>query len=193
MAASVGQIECRIDVSDGVKCRFLFVGQGVQRKGLHHLLISWRSMPKSFLDNSELIIVSRRLDPKMAELANECEVSVISGVSDQGLQQLYLDSDVFILPSLVEGFGLVLLEALSYGCFLISTNNTGLQDMCLAENSYICFDAGSVGQLMAALNRTYLMFSAGLIHPHSIANNVLENQADHFRESIQSVVRGYEG
>ena len=44
------------------KCRFLFVGQGIHRKGLHHLLIAWK---KANLKFSNLNIVSRYLDPQI--------------------------------------------------------------------------------------------------------------------------------
>ena len=50
-------------------------------------------------------------------------------MSQPELEQLYQQADVFVLPSLVEGFGYVYLEALARGCFCLGTWNTGLPDV----------------------------------------------------------------
>ena len=44
------------------RCNFLFVGQGIHRKGLHHLLMAWK---KADLKYSNLNIVSRFIDPQI--------------------------------------------------------------------------------------------------------------------------------
>ena len=111
-------------------CRFLFVGSGLHRKGLHHLLEAWRNAQ---LQHSKLTLVCRFIDPQIRSNFSLPEgVELQSAVSQQQLDELYSAADVFVLPSLVEGFGYVYLEALARGCFCIGTENTGLPDIAAA-------------------------------------------------------------
>ncbi len=108
-------------------CRFLFVGSGLHRKGLHHLLEAWRNAQ---LQHSKLTLVCRVIDPQIRSNFSLPEgVELQSAVSQQQLEELYSAADVFVLPSLVEGFGYVYLEALARGCFCVGTENTGLPDI----------------------------------------------------------------
>jgi len=108
-------------------CRFLFVGSGLHRKGLHHLLEAWRNAQ---LQHSKLTLVCRFIDPQIRSNFSLPEgIELQSAVSQQQLEELYSAADVFVLPSLVEGFGYVYLEALARGCFCIGTENTGLPDI----------------------------------------------------------------
>ncbi len=50
-------------------------------------------------------------------------------VSDQELRWLYENAEVYVLPSLSEGFGLPGLEAMAHGCPLISSNATCLPEI----------------------------------------------------------------
>jgi glycosyltransferase involved in cell wall biosynthesis len=105
--------------------KFLFVGQGVQRKGLHHLALAWR---KAGLANARLDLVCTGLaDPIRAMLPDN--IALHDRLPAGDLARLYREAHVFVMPSLVEGFGLVYLEALSFGCHCIYTPNTGVPDL----------------------------------------------------------------
>ncbi len=132
------------------RCRFLFVGQGVQRKGLHHLLRVWRDARPA---NSELIVIARRLDPGLDELLRQTSLQYYPGVSATKLEDAYASSDVFVMPSLVEGYGLVYLEALSHGLVCIGTKNTGLADIREARDRIRTIEAGDLGALAEEMGR----------------------------------------
>lgn len=109
--------------------RFLFVGQAIHRKGVHHLLAAWRSQrPK---DAVLTMVCSRTQDGLLDDLPPGVEVKC--GLSNAQLWEEYCKAHCFVLPSLVEGFGLVLLEALSAGCYTIFSENTGFADIGLSE------------------------------------------------------------
>jgi glycosyltransferase involved in cell wall biosynthesis len=106
--------------------RVLFVGQMVQRKGLEYLLKAWKKLQ---LPNAELVLAGRgRVDTKLLA-AFECDFICMNDLSDRRLEELYDSSDLFCMPSLVEGFGLVYLEALAHGLPVIATPNTGAADL----------------------------------------------------------------
>jgi alpha-1,3-rhamnosyl/mannosyltransferase len=55
------------------------------------------------------------------------------------------------MPSLVEGFGQVYLEALAEGCPVLGTSNTGLPD--IGGEAVNIIEAGDVDQLTARLEK----------------------------------------
>lgn len=153
---------------DHAACRFLFVGQGVQRKGLHHLLKAWRLAD---LPGAELLVVSRRMDPGIAALGS-ARVTFVNGLSQVELETLYSQCSVFVMPSLVEGFGLVYGEALNAGLYCIGTRNTGLPDLQLNSDQSILVSPGDVEGLAVALVDAHEKWRRGEIDKNSIANSV---------------------
>lgn len=102
--------------------RFLYVGSVIARKGVPVLLEAWRRLAPR---DAELLIVGnigayeRKLIPDLPGLR------LIGQVARSDIAQVYASCDVFVLPSLFEGFGLVILEALASGLPVISTPHTG--------------------------------------------------------------------
>lgn len=135
--------------SDG-RARFLFVGQGLQRKGLHHLLKVW---PRVRGSNAELVLVCSRIDPAMKTTIADCGDSVVlmANLTRAQLGEEFAAADVFVMPSLVEGFGLVFLEALSAGCFCIGTPHTGLADLDLPDDVARIVPCGDINALEEAI------------------------------------------
>jgi len=56
-------------------------------------------------------------------------VKRLGEVSEEQLRDLYSEAEVFIYPSLYEGFGLPILEAQACGCPVISSNSTSLPEV----------------------------------------------------------------
>lgn len=134
----------------GENYRVLFVGSGIQRKGLHHLLTAWSlATPPA---GAELTIVCRTIDPALAELARRTPGCVLlPGVSGSKLGELYRAADLFALPSLLEGFGLSFLEALAEGCPVLGTDATGVPDLGTEADGVFTVAAGDVTALAAAI------------------------------------------
>lgn len=128
---------------------FLFVGQGVQRKGLHLLVEAWR---QADLGDARLVVVASRLDPEIERFAEGAPRLDLRGRAGRAeLEDLMRTSDTLVLPSVVEGFGLVLGEALAHGARLIASSNTGLPGMGLPPHLGRVVEAGKVAALVAAL------------------------------------------
>ncbi len=128
----------------------IFVGSGGQRKGLHHLLLAWKqaTLPTS----SKLTLVCRVIDTEIERIAAATpRVEILRGVAQQRLNALYAQSSLFVMPSLVEGFGLVYLEALAQGCPVLGTANTGLPDLGGEADGIFLVAPGSVEELVGRL------------------------------------------
>lgn len=119
---------------------FLFVGTLEPRKNLERLILAYALLPKSQRDQLSLIIAGGKgwgnLDLLTLLKKNGLEESVklLGYVEEEQLAALYANACFLAMPSIYEGFGLPLVEAMQYGTPVL-TSNTG----CLAE---IAGDAG---------------------------------------------------
>lgn len=108
--------------------RALFVGSGIYRKGLHHLLDAWKTA--TLPAGATLTIVARVIEPALlAQLRTVPGVIYLSGLPAAGLARLYAESSLFVMPSIVEGFGQVYLEALAHGLPVLGTENSAVADL----------------------------------------------------------------
>ncbi len=99
----------------------LYVGRLNPLKGVHYLMEAFRQLN---LKNSTLHLVGGNEYPSgwlEKNLSNNTKIKYYGSVPHNQLSQIYLNSDLFIFPSLYEGFGLVVLEALSHGLPVIAT------------------------------------------------------------------------
>jgi glycosyltransferase involved in cell wall biosynthesis len=130
----------------------LFVGTGIQRKGLHHLLLAWRRA--HLPSGSQLTLITRKMDPGLQSLVSTTPGIVLRpGVSNYELMEAYQRADVFVMPSLVEGFGQVYLEALSFGLPVIGSDNTCLPDLGGEADGILSVAPGDIDGLAATLTR----------------------------------------
>jgi glycosyltransferase involved in cell wall biosynthesis len=143
----------------------LFVGSGIQRKGVHHLLHAWKSalLPAG----STLTLVCRSMDPALEELIRDAPdgVRVIRGVTSSELIELFGSSSIFVMPSLVEGFGQVFLEALAWGCPVLGTDHTCLPDLGGEKDGVFIVPAGDVDCLREKLE----LLASTLVGPGALA------------------------
>jgi glycosyltransferase involved in cell wall biosynthesis len=81
--------------------------------------------------HASLTLVCRDFDPPMRPLVERAGPAVkhLPGVGADELAALYARSHLLVLPSLVEGFGYVCLEALTRGCPVAGTRHTSVADL----------------------------------------------------------------
>jgi glycosyltransferase involved in cell wall biosynthesis len=122
----------------GVKAgpvRLLFVGNCARRKGLD-LLISALSQVKRTHVRLDLV-GSLDFDPQfVAELRRSVDllglkevVSFHGRVSDDALERLYRESDLFVMPSYYEGYGIVYGEAMRAGLPIIAQDAGAVREI----------------------------------------------------------------
>jgi glycosyltransferase involved in cell wall biosynthesis len=93
----------------------LFVGVCAVRKGVHFALEAWLKSPAS--KDGNFIIVGEFLpayQEKLASMLAHPSVKVLGHRND--VPELMRKSDILVLPSIEEGFGLVIAEAMGSGC-----------------------------------------------------------------------------
>lgn len=172
--------------SSGNRCNFLFVGQGVQRKGLHHLIAAWR---EARVGDASLTLVCTRIDPGIKAMLTGTNITLVGRQEAPALQNYFLDSDIFVMPSLIEGFGLVYLEALAQGMFVIGTANTGLPDLGMPAAAATIIAAGDVPALVSALEVAYARWQSREIDKSLIRDAFSSHSWARFRAAIIQELR----
>lgn len=112
--------------STGGPLRVLYVGGLTQRKGLSYLFDAMASLG----DVARLTVVGRGApSPSSALDAALARHRYVPNVAHQLMATMMRDHDVLVLPSIVEGFGLVITEALAQGLPVVATDRTGAVDL----------------------------------------------------------------
>jgi glycosyltransferase involved in cell wall biosynthesis len=126
--------------------KLLFVGGLSQRKGLSYLF----EAVEAFGDRVELTVVGRKVsedcEPLNTALNNCCKW--IPSLPHPQILELMRASDLFVFPSLFEGFGLVMTEAMSQGTPVIATERTAAPDMITDGKDGYIVKAGSSQELI---------------------------------------------
>jgi glycosyltransferase involved in cell wall biosynthesis len=111
----------------------LAVGTLEPRKNLPRLVEAYRRLPESLQEEHPLVVVGDlgwRSDATTAALASLGDRCVLLGqVSDDTLAELYRRCAVFCYPSLYEGFGLPVLEAMSAGAAVLTSDVSSLPEV----------------------------------------------------------------
>jgi glycosyltransferase involved in cell wall biosynthesis len=126
--------------------RLLFVGTLAQRKGVKYLIEALELLPP---DAVELTVCGRAVDDLEIFRRSPARIRLLPSVSAEGLLEAYRNADVFVFPSLAEGFAQVILEALASGLPVIATTRTAAPDLIRHGREGFIIDPGSAAQLAA--------------------------------------------
>ena len=122
LGANVEQFSPVCDRKDGM-FRVLYVGQISLRKGVRYLLEAWR---RQSLPNAELLLVGGA-DADGRKILRQYEgiYRWVGNVPRCDVHHWFQQSDVFVLPSLADTWGLVVSEAMAAGLPVIKTSSCG--------------------------------------------------------------------
>jgi glycosyltransferase involved in cell wall biosynthesis len=130
------------------------LGGNPLRKGYLYLLEAWQKLA---LPNARLLIRSSSdfsAFPRLAELISSLkDVEFIEYVPN--IEEFYQTCDVFVLPSVDDGFGMALFEAMANGVPSIATRNCGASELLTDGVDGLVIDAGNTDQLAAAILSLY--------------------------------------
>jgi alpha-maltose-1-phosphate synthase len=117
----------RLHPAEDSTFRVCYVGRIELAKGIGYLLQAWKNLA---LPHSELLLIGE-LRPEMnAPLQNYAtpNVRLLGELSPNEVAAIYRQSNVFVFPSVNEGFGMVILEAMASGLAVIAAKGTGADD-----------------------------------------------------------------
>ncbi len=108
-----------------LKFRVIYTGTISVRKGVIYLLDAFNELD---LKNSELILIGDiddDINSKLAKFKKNKKIVFKKSMEQSELKKFYNISNVFVLNSIEDGFGMVILQAMACGLPVITTYNTG--------------------------------------------------------------------
>jgi alpha-1,3-rhamnosyl/mannosyltransferase len=134
-------------------------------KNVGSLVEAFAKLPEGVRSRFDLLLagdVCKRGDIRAAidRLDIGAQTTLVGRVSDKDLIDYYQQATVFVFPSLYEGFGLPVLEAMGCGCPVICSNVSSLPEV--AGDAALLIDPRDQAQLVAELS--HVLESAPLRH-----------------------------
>ena len=131
------------------------MGEIGQRKGVFDILRALSEHHDEAEGKIELIIGGNRNEQKLLDTIKENKLDKMvrfeGWVSGEKKLRLLNKADIYILPSFNEGLPISILEAMSYGCPIISTPVGGIPEV-VKENG-ILVTPGNSDEIWAAMSR----------------------------------------
>lgn len=136
---------------------WLNVGVVEPRKNLHRLLQAYELLKNDLGETYPLVLAGGQgwlmddFEKKMDDLHLRQDVILLGYVDNETLQWLYRNCFVFIYPSLFEGFGMPVLEAMSQGAPVITSNVSSLPE--IAGEAALLIDPTREEEIFQAMRR----------------------------------------
>jgi glycosyltransferase involved in cell wall biosynthesis len=138
----------------------IYFGRLVDRKRVQDLLYAVKILNQTQNANFILFIVGagpqyETLKQISVDLHIDHLVQFKGYISDQKLFSLLEASDVFILPSSYEGHPITVLEAMAYGCLIITSNIDQVRDIITNNKNGLIYPVGNIAELYNALKSSF--------------------------------------
>lgn len=135
----------------------LYVGSNKPHKNLARLMQAWEIILGELAGRYELVLAGQLkahgddLVQQAAAPALRETVRLMHDVPDEDLVALFSGAELFVFPSLYEGFGLPVLEAMACGCAVVCSNRSSLSE--IAEGAAVLFDPEAPSDIARAISQ----------------------------------------
>ncbi|GAA6167814.1 glycosyltransferase family 4 protein [Sessilibacter corallicola] len=168
---------------------FLFVGTNEPRKNLARLIEAFNLALKSGISIRKLVVVGMKgwgrdeLAYSIQRFNLHSNVDVKDYLSESELIDLYRGAHALVMPSLYEGFGMPLVEAMSCGIPVITSNCSSMPEV--AGNAALYVDPFDVGSIADAM---ILMSDDVVKHKELSQNAVVKVKEYSWEKSAQKMI-----
>lgn len=177
---------------------FISAGSLVERKGFDTLVEAFEAVAKARPDATLLIMgggpEEKKLRTQVKELGLNDKITFFGKYQRQDFARELMKADAFVLATRLETFGVVFIEALSFGVPVIATRCGGPEDFVDASNGLLV-DVGDIQRLAQAMvdmaenigryNRTQIAVSTrSRFSPEKIAQRLTEVYKEICRKTV---------
>lgn len=137
---------------------FLFIGQLIHRKGLQYLLASCAALKAQGISDYTLLILGTGSEQQEFQDLSQSYglegcVRWIGQVNYEHLSTYFINSDVFVFPTLEDTWGMVVLEAMSFGKPVLCSKWAGASEMIIESENGSAFDPYQPQTLISLMQR----------------------------------------
>jgi len=138
----------------------LYVGSHLPHKNLESLVLAWSRIMSSTprYDYLYQLVLAGREFPGYSKIRNLVEqldlktsVRFLGEVEEDNLSALYSGADLFVFPSIIEGYGLPVIEAMACGTPVICSKACSLPEV--ADGAAWMIDPDNIDSLSNAINQ----------------------------------------
>lgn len=195
--APMAQSEARNGLGlEGESSKVLYVGAITGSKGIDYLLRAFRLL-RNNREGVELILVGQGDYQRQARLlANELGIAgsvTFAGQRPNDEIPLWMNAcDLLVLPSLAEGFGVVLVEAMACGKPVIATACGGPEDIVIPQTGILVPPADEIALSQALLDAlgNGTRFSPEVIRHRAVDNYALDRVSARIMGVYRQVLQG---
>lgn len=178
----------RPDLPFSAEQKYIFsIGQIRQKKNFHVLLDAMKLLPqyKLVIAGEKKSKYSKMMEQRIADEGID-NVFLIGMVHDDEKTWLYHHCEAFVFPSLFEGFGLPVIEAMSYAKPVVSSDKTALKEIC-AGHAFVLknFEAEHIADTIKRAIDAYRQ------EPKLVAENVEYAKSFTYEKHMKEYLRIY--
>ena len=144
--AEVAEVRARLGITGPY---ILFVGTAERRKNLGRLVAAWREARLAHPGLGLVVLGRPGVDSQVLNLQNQPGLIATGPLADRDVAALQTGAVAFVYPSLYEGFGLPVLEAMQTGTPVVISRDAALQEV--AGDAAVSVDALSVRALAESI------------------------------------------
>jgi glycosyltransferase involved in cell wall biosynthesis len=122
--------------TNGYKNKLLFLSRIHNGKGLENLLLAWKNIPEYLKSSWTLEVVGDGEESYVQSLINQIEnlnikdqVKFIGPLYNEEKINAFQSSDIFVLPTYSENFGMAIAEAMAFGLPVITTKGAPWEEL----------------------------------------------------------------
>lgn len=171
----------------------LFVSTIEPRKNIINLVKAFNLLKKKYSINHHLILVGQKgwnYETIFAEIENspfKQDIHHLGYLSDEEVALCYHLTDVFVYPSFYEGFGLPVLEAMTLGAPVVTSNISSLPEVAQDAALYINPD-----DYISLADTIYQVISQPPLRQELIAKGKARSKLYSWHRVAQETIQGYQ-
>ena len=140
--------------SGGIATKLLFVGTWIDHKGTYYLAEAFEKVRRVIPEARLTVAGCQKPEEKVRQCfapASQDALEVWPFIKRAEMSSLYAEHEIFVLPSLMEGMPLVLLEAMASGMPVVTTESSGMTDLVEDSHDGLFVIPGDAESLSAAI------------------------------------------
>ncbi|MCY4071771.1 MAG: glycosyltransferase family 1 protein [Chloroflexi bacterium] len=127
----------------------IYVGRLSDEKQIEHIRLALESLPKTRL----VLVGDGPARPALERAFAGLPVSFMGYLRGERLSQAYASADIFVFPSRLETFGLVVIEAMAAGLPVVASRVGGVSDIVTEGKTGYTFESGDTRALAEGISK----------------------------------------